>query len=74
MNSAIKNQVADLQWKLVGNRPAVASAAPAGGNAGNIAVTVYYNSTGSEDVDAKRLGRKIGQETDKELRARGIKK
>lgn len=74
MNSAIKNQVADLQWKLVGNRPAVASAAPAGGGAGNIAVTVYYNSTGSGDVDAKRLGRKIGQETDKELRARGIKK
>lgn len=74
MNSAIKSQVADLQWKLVGSKPAIAGAVPAGGGAGNIDVTVYYSSTGNEDVDAKRLGRKIGQETDKELRARGIKK
>ncbi len=41
-------------------------------NDNGVSVAVYYQGTGNEQVDARRIGREIGRATEREMRGRGL--
>lgn len=70
MKSTIQKQTMKLQNSFEAKGAAPASVS--NNSETNIPVTIYYDGTGSEDVDAKRLGKLFGVEVNKQIRSRGV--
>lgn len=73
MRDVIGQQTEKLSASLSIDKGQMVPAGASGGGTTSIPVNIYYQSAGGTDIDAKRLGRKFGQEIDKELRSRGVK-
>lgn len=73
MRGIIGQQTAKLSASLSVDKGQPIPAGASGGGTTSIPVNIYYQSAGGTDIDAKRLGRKFGQEVEKELRGRGVK-
>ena len=73
MRGIIGQQTAKLSASLSVDKGQPVLAGVSGGGTTSIPVNIYYQSAGGTDIDAKRLGRKFGQEVEKELRSRGVK-
>lgn len=73
MRGVINQQTDKLSASLSIDKGQMVPAGAFGGGTTSIPVNIYYQSAGGTDIDAKRLGRKFGQEVEKELRGRGVK-
>ena len=73
MRGVINQQTDKLSASLSIDKGQPVPAGASGGGTTSIPVNIYYQSAGGTDIDAKRLGRKFGQEVEKELRGRGVK-
>lgn len=70
MKATIQKQTMKLQNSFEAKGAAPASVS--NNTEANIPVTIYYDGTGNEAVDAKRLGKLFGDEVNKQIRSRGV--
>lgn len=72
MQATVNLETARLSEQATAGAVYRASPAQTVTNDNGVSVSVYYQGTGNEQVDARRIGREIGRATEREMRGRGL--
>lgn len=72
MQATVNLETARLSEQATAGTVYRASPAQTVTNDNGVSVSVYYQGTGNEQVDARRIGREIGRATEREMRGRGL--